>query len=120
MAVYLVAYDQQSKEPADAEFFHVLRGLGAEPILQSVFVVASSGDAQSLHDGYFFFERVPPGEYSIRIDPEQAAKLAIQLLNPVPLKAGADGGLVGEIKVEIGRAPNIAQQGQAAPSGAQR
>lgn len=64
------------------------------------------------YDGYFFFERVPPGEYKVRIDPDQAAKLAIQLLNTVPVKAGADGGLVGEIKVEIGRAPTIAQQGQ--------
>lgn len=49
MAVYLVAYDQQAQDSRKSDVHEVLRGLGAEPILRSVFVVASSGDAQSLH-----------------------------------------------------------------------
>jgi hypothetical protein len=50
MPVYVVAYDKESEageEPAD--FYHTLMGLGAERIMSSVYVVASSGDAQSLH-----------------------------------------------------------------------
>lgn len=104
MAVYLVAYERQSKDSQDSELLEVLRGLGAERILWSVFVLASSSDAQSLHDGYFYFDRVPPGQYQLRIDPDQATKLGIRLLAPVPLKAAADGGLVSGLNVKIVRA----------------
>jgi hypothetical protein len=48
MAVYLVACEQNGTSEAP-ELFEALRGLGAEPILGSVFVVSNSGDAQSLH-----------------------------------------------------------------------
>ena len=48
MAVYLVACEQHESSE-ESELRKVLRGLGAEPILGSVFVLSSSGDAQSLH-----------------------------------------------------------------------
>lgn len=118
MAVYLVAYDQQSRNADNPELFEVLRGLGAERILCSVFVVHSAGDAQGLHDGYFYFERVPPGHYMLRIDPDQAAKLGIRLLSDVVVKAGADGGLVSDLNVRIGRGSTIAEQKGAAPAAA--
>ena len=49
MAVYLVAYERHSKDSEASELLEVLRSLGAERILWSVFVVSSSSDAQSLH-----------------------------------------------------------------------
>ena len=55
------------------------------------------------YDGYFFIERVPPGEYRIRIDPDQAAKLRIRMVDEVPVRAGADGGLIGKLVVNIVR-----------------
>lgn len=109
MAVYLVAYERQSRDSPDSELIEVLRGLGAERILWSVFVLASPSDAQSLHDGYFYFERVAPGEYQLRIDPDQAAKLGIRLLAEARIKAGADGGLVSGVDVKIGRGSAAAQ-----------
>lgn len=63
-------------------------------------VVAS---AKTEYDGYFFLERVPPGDYSLRLEPDQAAKLQIALAAPVPVKAGGDGGLVDKIVVTIVR-----------------
>lgn len=114
MAVYLVAYERHSRESGDSELLEVLRGLGAERILWSVFVVSSSSDSQSLHDGYFYFERVPPGEYQLRIDPDQAAKLGIRLLSQAHLKAGADGGLVSGVDVKIGRGSATAQESKPA------
>ena len=48
MAVYLVACEQ-GEDFENSEFREALRGLGAERILSSVFVVASSCDEQSLH-----------------------------------------------------------------------
>ena len=61
-------------------------------------VVAST---KTEYDGYFFMERVTPGDYSLRIDPDQAAKLGIALAEAVPVRATADGGLIGEIRVRI-------------------
>jgi hypothetical protein len=55
------------------------------------------------YDGYFFIERVPPGVYRIRIDPDQAAKLKIRLVDEVQVRAGADGGLIGKLVVNIVR-----------------
>jgi hypothetical protein len=60
------------------------------------------------YDGYFFMERVAPGQYRIRIDPDQAAKLNIGLASDVPVTASADGGLIGPTFVSIvrGNAPS--------------
>jgi hypothetical protein len=55
------------------------------------------------YDGYFFIERIPPGEYRIRIDPDQAAKLNIRLAREVPVTATPEGGLVGKLSVNIAR-----------------
>lgn len=56
------------------------------------------------YDGYFFMERVAPGQYRIRIDPDQAAKLNIKLASDVPVTATPDGGLIGRMVVDIVRA----------------
>lgn len=61
-------------------------------------IVAST---KTEYDGYFFMERVTPGIYSLRIDPDQAAKLGIALAEAVPVKATADGGLIGDLRVRI-------------------
>ena len=61
-------------------------------------VIAS---AKTEYDGYFLMERVPPGRYRLRIDPDQATRLGIRLAQPVPVKAGADGGLIGDMVVNI-------------------
>jgi hypothetical protein len=63
-------------------------------------VVAS---VRTEYDGYFFMERVAPGQYRIRIDPDQAAKLNIKLAGDVPVTASPDGGLIGRIAVNIVR-----------------
>jgi len=63
-------------------------------------VIAS---ARTEYDGYFFIERVPPGDYRIRIDPDQAAKLNIKLVGDLPVTATAEGGLVGQLAVNIVR-----------------
>jgi hypothetical protein len=55
------------------------------------------------YDGYFFMERLAPGKYHVRIDPDQAAKLNIQLASDVWVTASADGGLIGQIVVNIVR-----------------
>jgi hypothetical protein len=61
-------------------------------------VIAS---AKTEYDGYFFIDKVSPGEYQLKLDPEQAAKLNIQLSGPVSVKATAEGGLIGKIEVNV-------------------
>jgi hypothetical protein len=55
------------------------------------------------YDGYFFIERVPPGVYRIRIDPDQASKLHIRLASDIQVTATPEGGLVGKLVVNIVR-----------------
>lgn len=63
-------------------------------------VVAS---AKTEYDGYFFLEKVPPGDYTLQLDREQMTKLGIRLAAPVHVKAGGDGGLVGDVVVNVVR-----------------
>ena len=42
-------------------------------------------------DGYFVFEQLPPGDYTLRIDPKQAASLHIHLERDIPLHLDAKG-----------------------------
>ena len=42
-------------------------------------------------DGYFLFEQLRPGDYSLRIDPKQAAALHIHLDREIPLHLDAKG-----------------------------
>lgn len=110
MAVYVVACDLHVDGDGHdyAALGKALAGYDSEQILSSTYLVDSHADAETLHDGYFFLERVPPGQYKVRIDPEQAKKLGIQLLKDVTVTAGPDGGLVGDVDVRIVRGAAIA------------
>jgi hypothetical protein len=66
------------------------------------------GSVKTEYDGYFFLEDSPAGDYHIRIEPDQAKKLGIELAAPVAVKAAASGGLVGDIDVNIVRSSTVA------------
>lgn len=63
-------------------------------------VVAST---RTEYDGYFFIERVAPGDYQLTLDSDQSAQLGIEMERAVPVKANADGGLIGDLVVKIVR-----------------
>lgn len=42
--------------------------------------------------GSFYFEQVHPGEYALQLDPGQARRLHIRLVDMQPVRIGADGG----------------------------
>ena len=65
--------------------------------------------ARTEYDGFFLFERVPPGDYSIRLAPDQKDKLKVRLAERPAVKAGGDGGLVDGIELLVVRGENIAQ-----------
>jgi hypothetical protein len=61
--------------------------------------------AKTEYDGYFLFDKVRPGAYRVRLDPEQAERLAIRVEGEQKVEADAEGGLVDGVKVRIVRVP---------------
>jgi hypothetical protein len=61
--------------------------------------------ARTDHAGIAMFVGVPPGDYSVRIQPEQAGGLGLAIREPVRLSVPARGGFVraGEITVDAPR-----------------
>lgn len=45
-------------------------------------------------DGFFLFEEVPPGEYSIRLDPRQAQRLKIHMEDELPISIGNESDIL--------------------------
>jgi hypothetical protein len=46
------------------------------------------------HGGYFFFEQVRPGTYAVVIEPEQAARLGICLVDLPTITVSAQGDVL--------------------------
>jgi hypothetical protein len=45
-------------------------------------------------DGFYLFEQVPPGDYTIRIEPGQAQRLAIAMAGEAAINASSEGEVV--------------------------
>lgn len=56
----------------------------------------------SQYDGFYLFEKVRPGRYAIRVDPEQAARLAIRTITTV--EVGLASGDIRTVDIELARA----------------
>lgn len=56
------------------------------------------------YDGFFLFEKVPAGQYTVRLDPVQADQLRIEAKEQPVIEAEADGGLVGSIRLLLRKA----------------
>lgn len=44
---------------------------------------------------------MPPGSYRIEIDPDQAFKLKVRLVSEAIVEAKSDGGLTGDIDLDL-------------------
>lgn len=74
--------------------------------LAILLVPENGGEAvagRSDHSGVVFFERLRPGAYDLRLDPDQARALALSLVRPVRVIVPAGGGFVegGSFSVRI-------------------
>jgi hypothetical protein len=77
------------------------RGLSA---LQVQLVDAAGrviADGRTEYDGALVLERVPPGTYALRLDPEQAGRLKLALANPVNVTVAAGGGFAGQVTAVV-------------------
>jgi hypothetical protein len=58
-------------------------------------------DGWSAFDGSLLIDGLPPGTFSVQLDPGQAAKLKIALAAPVQVTVKPKGGFVGRIAVPV-------------------
>jgi hypothetical protein len=61
--------------------------------------VAAAGRTE--FDGSIFFEKVPPGDYRVGLEPEQSRRLGLGLVAPVLVHVPKSGGYIGSVEVEI-------------------
>lgn len=61
--------------------------------------VAAQGRTE--YDGSLLLEGIRPGDYAVRIEPSQAARLGLQLKYPVRVTVAPAGGFVGQIKAVV-------------------
>ena len=68
-------------------------------------LVAPSGEVaaqgRTEYDGSLLLEEIPPGDYAVRIEPAQAARLGLRLKDPVRVTVAPGGGFVGQIKATV-------------------
>ena len=70
--------------------------------------VAAQGRTE--YDGSLLLEGIRPGDYEVRIEPLQAARLGFELKSPVHVTVAPGGGFVGQIKATV-----ISQSATTAP-----
>lgn len=58
-------------------------------------------EARSESDGFFLFDRVPPGRYGVRVDPDQARRLRLKPPPERTLEVGAEGEAVRGIDLDL-------------------
>ena len=78
-----------------------LRGvsaLGVE-LVSAAGAVVKAG--RSEYDGSVLLEGLPPGDYQLRLDPQQSERLKIRLVEPIAVKIPTAGGYVGEVSAKI-------------------
>jgi hypothetical protein len=72
--------------------------------------VAAQGRTE--YDGSLLLEGIRPGDYEVRIEPSQAARLNLRLKSPVHLTVAPAGGFVGLVKATV-----MSQTGGPRPDG---
>jgi hypothetical protein len=78
-----------------------LRGLSALglQLIDDSGRIAAEGRTE--YDGTLVLERLRPGRYTMRIDPEQAARLHLELVDPKPVIISPKGGYAGEMRTVV-------------------
>lgn len=60
-----------------------------------------AAESRTEYDGSMFIEKVPPGRYEVRIEPEQGRRLGMSLARPVSVTVPPKGGFVGNIEGDV-------------------
>jgi hypothetical protein len=56
-----------------------------------------SSEAVTEYDGSVLFDGLRPGDYELRLAPEQASRLKMHLEKPIMFRIGADGGALPDV-----------------------
>lgn len=60
-----------------------------------------AGETRSESDGFYLFERVPPGRYGVRVDPDQVRRLRLKTPPEHYVEVGAEGGAVRGMDLDL-------------------
>ena len=63
------------------------------------------GSARSGYDGFYLFEKVRPGEYQLRISPDQLDKLGLRLVRQVPVRVDRKNPFPGNLTLNLEARP---------------
>jgi hypothetical protein len=81
------------------------RGLSALEVqaLEADGTLAAEGRTE--YDGTLFFERLKPGKYFVRIDPDQATRLKLKFTSSIEFTIPAKGGYAGLVTANVATMP---------------
>jgi len=77
------------------------RGLSALEVQAIAADGTVAAEGRTEFDGTFIFERLKPGKYSVRIDPDQAKRLKLGFVATVAFNIPAKGGYAGQVSADV-------------------
>lgn len=90
------------------------RGLSALAIQLVDAAGRVSARGRTEYDGAAVFDRLAPGRYALRLDPDQAGRLRLALVAPVEVRIPPGGGFAGRLTARVAVAPAAPGQAHAA------
>ena len=60
-----------------------------------------AAESRTEYDGTMFIEKIPPGLYTVRLEPDQAKRLGMSLAAPVTVRVPPQGGFVANIQGDV-------------------
>ena len=81
------------------------RGLSALEVQAFAADGTLAAEGRTAYDGTLIFERLKPGTYSLRIDPDQAKRLKLRFTSSIELTIPAKGGYAGVVTANVALKP---------------
>jgi len=76
-----------------------------------------AAETRTAYDGLYILDQVPPGQYAIRIDPEQLNRLHLTSTDPVSIELGQGGEIIRQIDLELTRRSTAPHPSATGPAG---
>jgi hypothetical protein len=58
-------------------------------------------EAKTAYDGFYLFESILPGQYTVRVNPAQLDRLGMRSSPPVTVRIGSDGTVVSGVEFTL-------------------
>ena len=58
-------------------------------------------EVETAYDGFYLFESVLPGQYTVRVSPAQLERLDLRSSPPIAVRIGGDGTVVSGVEFTL-------------------